>query len=228
MTVNIYINKALKYPLTYEEYDKINETWRFIKTLKTNEIILSVNKRYKIEEFYEYEKIANKLNWNMFITLSKILNKSNEDIINIEDYTDKKDLDIKIKQTKAINSNYYRSFINKIVIVDTKNRKIISKSQEGSSKIFVKNNLNKIMSNVLYNRELYEEIMNKGEELLKNKEYLLKITPKYNIQHDYCFPNLNRCVYNFGDKKLNINRIKKYYYNATEPKDKYWFKLILE
>jgi hypothetical protein len=67
--MNIMVNK-LKYPLTPEENDKLDDYWKFIKVFNVNNnnflyspreyrsnLIKKIKKKYTIDEFYFYEKI---------------------------------------------------------------------------------------------------------------------------------------------------------------------------
>lgn len=71
------------------------------------------------------------------------------------------------------------------------------------------------------NRKLYEKVMNDPTII---NEASLEL-PNHYYQYDYAFPNLNFCVYMFGNKDIRMERIKKMYY--TDSKGKEWFKLII-
>ena len=92
---------------------------------------------------------------------------------------------------------------------------------EGSSNIFSNsNNFNLLTLDILFNRELYEDVM--GNPIDKKKIQLISL-PKYYYQLDYCFPNLNCCQYSIGTYENKIDRIQKMYYNGNYD---YWYKLL--
>lgn len=217
-----------------------------------NYIIKTIRKKYDIEQFYFLENIANKLLWNLRWKLFPVLQNNNitideynefvknnyenmndipNELLQIDKiyYIDNADLQKKINQNKLMEINYYRSFINKLLIVDNDKKIIHIKEMEGSSDIFSKNYFNLLSFTIFIKRKLYEKVMRNPFIIVKNR---LKI-PKYYHQMDYGFPNLNLCTYSFGDKKCKLNRIKKMYYyennnkNNKNKKDNYWFKLIL-
>ena len=212
-----------------------------------NYILKVIKKRYTVHDFYLYETIANKLFWNLrwmvyplykhHITKKEYIkviknNYGNKTHIpqsilfcKSQKYTDTKDLDDKLFNNDIyINSTYYNSFINKLIIVDKVKKKIISKKLEGSSGIFSKNYFNLLTMTILFNRKLYENVMKNPYKLITHRliDKLLDNTHYY--QMDYGFPNLNMCVYTFGTKEDRTNRIKKMYYSKNP--EKYWKKLI--
>lgn len=250
MINDIYKSKILKYPLDKGEELLLNEVWRFINNFKLqsvfkaryrDKIIKRIRKKYTLHEFYLYESIANKLFWNLrwlifplWLNVNMTQRLYKEFIANNynfykkipepltrcteEEYYDS----FNIKDHKIYESTYYRSFINKIVMIDKKNGKIYFKDQEGSSHIFRQNYFNLMTMTILFDRRLYETIMRDPYQL-KSMNIAL---PQYYDQQDYCFPNLNLCVYKIGTKKDRLNRIEKMYYNKDGDKAKYWFRLI--
>lgn len=133
---------TLKYRiLTEDERDKINKYWDFIEDIKQTEytkhnyrkkIINLIRGKYTPEEFYQFEKIAEKL------YIQEIENKNK-----IEEYDDKEPALSRVKS-----NNYYRSEINKYIIEDNKKYKIVSEPQ-----LYFSTRMNEIMTN----REVYEE-----------------------------------------------------------------------
>jgi hypothetical protein len=254
MLTNIYTDKILKYPLTQEEYKKVDDVWTFIKIFNKpflyisdyrDYLIKKIDKKYNFKEFFLYESIMNKMFWNLrWLLFPLFLNhkldreKYYEFIENNYDdhqeipntlikcnelkYTDQIDLDNKLKEISLILNNYYRSFINKLIIIDNNNKIIYYKQMEGSSDIFHKNLFNLYTMTVLFNRKLYEKIM-KDPYLIKREKIPLS---NYYLQYDYGLPNLNYCTYNFSDKETRINRIKKMYYNIDHDAE-YFYKLIV-
>jgi len=208
-------------------------------------MIKVIRKKYTINEFFKLETIANKLLWNLrwiifpfwkdpkitkdtyYEIISKDYNGVNElpkylTLCNSIKYKNKDDLKKKINMLKIkFAGHYYRSFINKMIIVDKNNNMIYFKPIEGSSSIFEKNYFNLFSSQLMMDRNLYEMVM-------KNPFIVKKLNIKmaeYYQQFDYPFPNLNFCKYMIGNDNDRLNRIKKMYY-YDDPKEKYWFKLI--
>jgi len=246
---DIYQHKYLKYPLTDTEVDIINNVWNFLELFTKRYIFISdyrkyiikeINSKYEPEEFYILESILNKLFWNLRYIIAplwenpklseneykKIL-ENNYTIPNslllcsVNKFNNENELN-EIINNKITNSVFYRSFINKLIIVDRKNNLIYSKNIEGSADIFDKNYFNSYTMQILFNKKLYYKIM-KNPIIIKD----LKIDlPEFFYQYDYAFPNINYCVYKFGSKNDRYNRIKKMYYIKEKPKSKYWYKII--
>lgn len=240
----------IKYPLTDKEYSIINKVWAFIQIFNKpyiyitdyrNYLIKKIRKRYTLEEFYLYESIANKLYWNLRwllfpLFLNPNMTKHEYDNFNFNKYTeipdsltkckkmkyyDPDDLDKKLKDGDLYNDNYYRSFINKLIIIDQQNKTIYHKLMEGSANIFNKNNFNLVTWTILMDENLYNKIIDDPYNIKKLNIEL----PVYYHQQDYGFPNLNFCVYSFGSAEDHIDRIDKMYYKNKN--GKFWFKLIL-
>jgi hypothetical protein len=250
---NIYQDTVLKYPLTNEEYINVDDAWEFLEIFKKKFIFLSdyrddiikkIRNKYTVDEFYLYEKILNKLFWNlrwlMFplwenenISKNDYHNLINNNYNNIkkipnslllckfESYKNNDDMENKVKYNKLFEDTYYRSFINKLLIVDKKNKQIITKPIEGSSDIFTKNYFNLLSITILFDKDLYETII-KNPYKLKNMKIPLS---KYYYEYDYGFPNLNYCIYKFGTKENRTERIKKMYF-SKKPEAMYWFRII--
>ena len=208
-------------------------------------IINNIRKKYTEDEFYEYETILNKMFWNLRWLIFPLWNNKDmkEDeydkfVINnygnfdkiphslllcsYEKFNDEKDMYAKLNKNTIFETTYYRSFINKLIIVDKKNKIIMTKNFEGSSQIFNKNYFNLLTMTILFDTNLYEKIMQNPYSIKKNKI----TTSNYYYEHDYAFPNINFCTYKFGSKYDRKNRITKMYY-SEKPKGKYWFKLII-
>jgi len=250
MNKNIYINNKLKYPLNLDEYNKLDTAWKLINIFNIPFIFITdyrfyliktIRKKYTIEEFYELESIINKLFWNLrwvifplFIKpkiskddYDKFINNNKFDEIpnnlllcNKLKYENDDDLNKKLKNIN-LDSVYYRSFINKLVIVDRDIKTIYHKNMEGSSDIFKKNIFNLYTMTVLFDRNLYEKIMSNPYNAKHHKIEL----SNYYYQYDYGFPNMNYCVYGVGNDESKKDRIKKIYYNRLNDFE-YWYKLI--
>ena len=207
-------------------------------------LIKKVIKDYTIEQFYEYESTINKLLWNLRwlifplftnndMTKDEYYNFIKNNYNNNEGipkslslcesikYNDLNDLDNKLRNIYEYLDIYYRSFINKLVIIDDVNKVIHYKKMDGSSDIFSKNFFNAYCMMVLFDRELYEKIIS-DPYIIKKETIELS---NYYYQYDYGFPNLNFCVYEIGNKDYRINRVKKMYYNYSDDY-RYWFKII--
>lgn len=227
MENNIYNNTELKYPLTPDEIKHIESVWKFIKIFNKHflyiadyrdYLIKKINKKYTIDEFYLYETIANKLLWNLRVILLPYFTKTS--LCHQIKYTNTNELDEKIKKAEAYLGTYYRSFINKLIIVDKKDHSIYYKKMEGSSSIFHQNKFNLLTMYVFLNRELYEKVM---QNPIIYKEYI-EILPEYYYQYDYGFPNINLCIYKIGIDDDRQYRIKKMYY---EKNPENWVRLII-
>lgn len=137
------------------------------------------------------------------------------------------DLDNKIKKLYLNLDNFYRSFINKLIIIDKDKQLIYYKNMEGSSHIFSKNNFNLLTNTILFSKKLYKIIMT-NPYLIKNKIIEL---PHFYFEKDYGFPNLNYCAYNILSDNEKKDRINKMYYlgahqDYNSQNAKYWYKLL--
>jgi len=232
MNDNIYNNSQLKYPLTLDEINHLDAVWKFIKVFNKpflyineyrNYLIKKINKEYTLDEFYLYETIANKLLWNIrWILLPEFSAKSMEEESKCREikYTNSSDLDEKIRKIEGYLGNYYRSFINKLIIVNQQDHTIYYKKMEGSSNIFNQNKFNLLTMYIFMNRRLYERIIQNPKEYKEIMDDL----PEYYYQYDYGFPNINLCCYRIGIDDNRKYRIKKMYY---EKNPENWVKIII-
>ena len=237
------INEYNKLDKAWEMINIFNTPFIFITDYR-NYLIKKIRKKYTLNEFFELETIINKLFWNLrwmifplFINpeMTKVdydnfINNNYNNHTELPNslllckkikYENEKDLDDKLKNINCESAMYYRSFINKLIIIDYESKIIYNKEMEGSATIFSKNIFNLYTMTILFNRKLYEKIMNKPFTLKKHK---IKLS-NYYYQYDYGFPNLNYCVFSVGTNEYKINRIKKIYYNKSN-KFEYWYKLI--
>lgn len=234
---HIYKDKRLKYPLDDHEYSLIDRVWEFIKVFKRpfiyisdyrNYLIEKFHKKYTPDEFYILESIAEKLFWNLRWEVYGYFMESNQDKIDVIpndlllcdviEYDNEDDLDRKIKGIYMGNNVIYRSFINKIVMIDRDNKVIYHKKMEGSSNIFSQSSFNMCTLMTLFDRKNYEKTM-KDPKRIKNDQNKCH----HYYQLDYGFPNLNYCAYRLWDKGYRIDRIKKMYYNND---DRNWIKIL--
>jgi len=242
--MNIYTNNGLKYPLTNKECNDINSVWQFIgifakpfvSVTDYRNYLLETIKNYSVDEIYYLENIANKLFWNLRWTTFIFVIDDNISLIEydkfLENYGDYQsipkdlmqynetqydDLNQKLKEIEL--DNFYRSFINKLIMIDPSAKTIYYKNMEGSADIFNKNKFNLFTMTVLLNRELYEKVMVNPYNY-RNSDIELS---HYYYQYDYGFPNLNCCVYDFGNIDNKKYRIRKMY---LEDGANNWFKII--
>lgn len=223
--MNVYNDKILKYPLTPNEIKHLDAVWKFIRIFNKSYLyicdyrdylIKKINKRYTMDEFYLYESIANKLYWNLRHRLLEYFPQT-ETKCKLMKYVNGDDLDHKIRKIDQYLGSYYRSFINKLIIIDPTDHTIYYKKMEGSSEIFNKNNFNLVTMHIFMNHEIYERLMNDPSDYKKLE------LPEYYYQFDYGFPNINTCVYKFGTDETRKYRIKKLYFDG---KSENWVKLI--
>lgn len=225
--------------LSIDEHNKLDKVWAFMEIFNKEFVFITdyrrylikeIQSKYTLEEFYELESILNKLFWNLRLVLQPIwLNKENTDIkldnaltlCDCSSYTDDDDLNNKIKNNKLFDTTFYRSFINKLIIVDKVKKVIYTKKMEGASYIFGKNYFNLLTMFIMKDRSMYEKVMKKPE-IIKEASFDL---PNHYYQYDYAFPNLNFCTYMFGNPEIRKERIKRMYY--TDTKGKQWFKLFV-
>ena len=193
-------------------------------------VISEINKLYTPEQFYFYEKMLNKLLWNL-------LNKIKFDIKKCYQYIiqNNKKIKLKLLYIKCNDKNINKK-LNKI-----KNKYLYKNFRSFSHKIYISNYifLNYLdmshfrfhdkISMIMRNRQLYEYIMNKKKFDIKkkfnNKLYnLIDTNTQYTYYYpsDYPFPNVNFIFYNETKKKVWMDRIKKLYYiKMIDSKEKY-------
>jgi len=251
MLDDIYKSPLLKYPLTKEEESQLKKVWEFINAFKSDmtdtseyrkHLIEKIRKKYDVDQFYELEKIANKMFWNLRWILFPLWafpdmtiheyyafigsGYGNHDIIPYYlllskriSYTDYASMQSRLKTSQTRSKNFQRSSINKLIIVDKDNNLIYMKEAEGSSDAYSKNYFNLLTMVIFYNRTLYEQIMTEPF-LVRSMDIHI---PEIYYQLDYGFPNINSMIYDIG-KSRKIERIKKLYY--SEHWDRYWFDVI--
>jgi hypothetical protein len=211
------------FELTLEETTKLDQYWDFIylfsKPINLNDddwfadkdgqifgafhyrkyIIKEMQDKYTPEEFYFFEKMLNKMLFNLLFGFNfKYVNYRTPFITEI-------DLD------------YNKSYSNKILLYDEDQNKLMSynKNDHYTKLNVLQPKLRKLVS-TLRDRETYEKIM-------KNKKYYKKI--KF-ISHyypdDYAFPNVNLMFYNENKKETWIENIKRLYY--VDKCEENWYK----
>lgn len=220
-----YRSDELKYPLTDDEYNKISEVWEFIKKFKKmpsnlhtyrSELIKLIKNQYSAEEFYYLELIVEKLFWNLRNKTYKFFLENDKKCL--DDLLELKEGSLNDMLDEMYSDNSYRSFINKLILIDNINDKCYYKKIEGSSMIFSKNKFNLYTSIVLLNKKLYEMVM---MDPIKIKSISV---PEYYYQYDYPFPNLNYGRPFIQTKEYRMKRITQMYYSKRAEKN--WFKLL--
>lgn len=253
MISNIYTDKILKYPLTTEEYNQINEAWKFINIFNKpyiyitdyrNYLIKSINKEYDVEKFNTCETIVNKMFWNLRWLLFPLFqyNGLSSDIY-----------------YKIIENNYgnYKEIPNNITGCNNKSYEDIYDLENKIHDFYFETNnfyrsfINKLITIDKTNKQIYFRNMEASSDIFsKNYFNLLTITilfnkklyekimtnpymiskktitvPYYYFEQDYGFPNLNYCRYSIGNNDERLNRINKMYFETSDAKN--WFKIIL-
>ena len=223
---HVYKSDKLKYPLSNKEYDDIDKVWEFINRFNQKytflsdyreNIIKEISYNYSVNEFYRYESIASKLVWNLK-TIMDSINKISTGCSHKKFSSDEeKDAIINIFLK---NNTYYRSGINKAVIVDSRHHKIITRPTEGSSNILSSNKNNAQIGKIFQKRKKYEKIMSDPYNYNYDK---IKI-PEFYYEFDYAYPNLNLSVYKVDSKINQIKRIKDMYF--IENCERNWFRIL--
>lgn len=221
----IYQGDHLEYPLTESEYEQLEDVWDFIKKFKfltyglhdyRSKLINIIKKKYTNEEFLNLEIITEKLFWNLRDkTYNFFLTRDQN---NINDLLQLKEGSYGDLLNDMYKDNSYRSFINKLILIDDVNNKCYYKKIEGSCEIFNKNKFNLYTSVVLFNRNLYELVMANPEKIINT------CTPEYYYEYDYPFPNLNFGRPFIQTEEYRMKRINRMYYENDA--ERYWFKLL--
>jgi hypothetical protein len=189
--------------LDKKELKRLSEYWKFISIFiptpklyspyeYRRNIINNVRKLYTADDFYIYEKMLNKLLWNLLFKLN----------VNINNF------DVFDKKLFIIENILHGSYRHKIYIDDNKNKK---------SYVFlyykelVKYEILQKIFLIMCDKNLYDKVM-------KNPRFILQIksVSPYYYPIDYPFPNVNFLFYNKNNKSIWIDRIKKLYYNGME------------
>ena len=192
----LYIMNKLKYQLTQLEISKLDDYWKFIKIFNVkndemysfkqyrHDIIKKIQKKYTVDEFYFYEKILNKMLWNLLVMHNIYLNKI--------DFT-----------TKLAFSMKNKSYVNKQMMITEGGKNIIFPSYNNFE---LPKDLLQILT-ILRKRDMYEKA-------IKDKDYInnIKKIDNFYYPNDYPFPNVNLIEYNDNNKEVWIKRIKAYYY----------------
>jgi hypothetical protein len=204
MNKNPYNNSNLKYPLLESEVKLIDNVWEFINKFRETfltrgkyrrNIKNKIRQQYSIEEFYRYEKIVEKIYWNLANKIKSEINwdpkiyiKRKFNLNNIENRILKRN--VKVKESN----------VNKTYVI-TENNELIYKYK-------YPDDLDILVSSIMINRSIYETIMSDEEDIFN-----IDIEPYNNIvEFDYLFPNLNTIKSFVNNKSERINKISKMYY----------------
>jgi hypothetical protein len=241
MNREIYKEYTLPYRFTNDEINSLIKAWTFFMEFRRidlslhqyrKELIKIISSKYTPEEFLFYEGIIDKLYWNLQSRLARIWLQ--------DPYLNEIPYSLTLSQAEPflnttqynyiINENlkrdFYRSFINKLIVIDKTTNIIYTKDQEGSSNVMGKNYFNLLGSAIMSSIQLYERILHEPHLIIMTNIPL----PMYYHQLDYGFPNFSLCAYNINDINTNegrmyrLNRIKKLYYEPNCENN--WFKLI--
>ena len=242
MNKEIYKDYTLPYQFNKIELDNLIKAWNFFMEFRRidlslhhyrKELIKIISSKYTPEEFLLYEGIIDKLYWNLQQRLARIW--LNDPYLNQVPYSltlSKAEPYLNTTQynyivNESLKKDFYRSFINKLVVVDKTNSLIYTKDQEGSSNIMGKNYFNLLGSAIMSSIQLYERILHEPHLIIVTNIPL----PMYYHQLDYGFPNFSLCAYNINDintkegMSFRLYKIKKMYYEPNCENN--WFKLIL-
>ena len=197
------------YPLNKKEQSNIDKFWEFIDIFinilpkdysmysiynYNIELRTVIKSKYNVDEFYFYEKILNKLLFNLLFRY-------------------------KIKYEHIDNSAFVfnlsqingHSYSNKLLLFNEKSNTLLYMPHY----IYIKKYQSKLYNLIqcLTNKKLYEISMK-----LINYEDLIKEINKYKIYDtyyplDYPFPNVNLLFYNENNKKTWIKNIKRLIYS---------------
>jgi hypothetical protein len=206
-------NNNLKFPLDDNEIKNIDNVWNFMNKFRIteltrykyrNKITNKIKNDYLLEEFYEFEIIAEKLYWNLAFKIKEEIDLSNQVYV-------KKEYDIKNIKNKILmrSQKIKRSNLRKSYVI-TKNKIFLYKYE-------YPNDFDLLIASIIQNRSLYETIMANPSLI-----YSIEINPyNNNIEFDYPYPNLNTIKPFSKSKKKRINNIKNLYYSGESHKN--WF-----
>jgi hypothetical protein len=201
-----YTNNKLMYPIQNNEIINIDKAWEILTIFRKSHYTYSdyqkycvktISKNYTLNEFAEIENIIEKMYWN----LKKHLRMIDKPIIEIgfENI-------IKI-QNKIFNQNKFmtKNILRKALIY-IENKDIIL------YKFNYPNITDLLISSVMINRSIYEQIMSTPSADIRYLEKLRLESYVNHITFDYAFPNLNTMIPFYDNNVNRINKTKKMYY----------------
>jgi hypothetical protein len=207
MKINPYNNKNLKFPLLKKELKVLDKVWEFINDFRETKITRSKYKKYitekiinkyDINDFYNLEKIVEKIYWNL---VTKIKKDKNLKYLKPEIFfKEKYDLNETKNKILMRNNKIKESTVEKTFVV-TKSNKLLYKYK-------YPNDLDLLVSSIMINRSVYETIMSEEAEI-----FSIEIEPYNNIiEFDYPYPNLNTIKSFTKSKEERMNNIRNMYY----------------
>ncbi len=211
----------VKYKLTKNQNKELNKVWKFIQSFTPPKvskdwwtynngkllcayeyrhyIINIIQKNISINKFYEYEKIINKLYWNLKHKLISHIKTNNINYsINAQNV-------LKLASGSYINSRVHYNEIDK------KWYYFKMKLPE----------LDIICMDIMRDKTKYEFYL-KNPSNIKNYNKKEILDTYYHL--NYVFPNINPMFYNKNSKSYWIKKINLMYYQQN---DKNWYKLIV-
>jgi hypothetical protein len=206
MNKNPYNNNNLKYSFSENEMKIIDNVWEFINYFRETfltrgkyrrNIKNKIRQKYSIEEFYKYEKIVEKLYWNLVNKIKSEINLDQKIYI-------KRKFNLKNIENRILKRNVKvkESNVNKTYVI-TDNNELIYKYK-------YPDDLDITVSSIMINRSVYETIMSDEENIFN-----IDIEPYNNIvEFDYLFPNLNTIKSFVNNKNERINKISKMFYDG--------------
>lgn len=219
--MSVYTDKILKYPLKRKELKLLDDVWNFLDIFRItfitrsefrDYIINQIKMRFTLKQFYRYEKIVEKLYWNMCELLGTR--------IDIDNVFFKK-YDIKNRNVVINNilkeSNIGRTTIKKAYVINKNDNTIYYKYN-------YPDDFDLLMYSIMTNRILYETIiMNKNKITLEYLDKLIDQPFESIIEFDYPFPNINTFMPFCCSKDERKMNIFKMYYDDRENVENNWF-----
>lgn len=218
----------MEYTLNDEELDKLDSAWIFLNLFTKPiisvsqyryDLVNNIYNNYDADTFYKLEIICEKLLWNLINKVNYLYEIKNDRNICIDCETNLTESGFEKVMNKFYEDNSYRSFINKLVLVDDINNKLYHRPMEGTS-IFYNNEFNSTIWKIMSDRQLYDVVM------INPKEILNIPSPKYYVCGDYGFPNLNFGKPFIQSDSFRKKRIKKMFYKINSNDFSNWYKLI--
>lgn len=208
--MNPYTNHNLTYPLNLKELKNIDNVWNFLSLFREskptriqyrNHIISKIKENYNVNQFCLFEKILEKMYWN----LNNVLKNKIEISQNIRSK--------KIDRSKLSRLTDFILKSNKKIKESTV-RKAISyndQTNEVKYKYSYPDDFDLIISSIMIDRSMYETLLTNPEKI--TLEYLEMIEPYHNlIEFDYPFPNLNTLEPLDNSDNDRIQKINQMYF----------------
>jgi hypothetical protein len=205
MKINPYNNNKLKFPLLKKELKILDKVWEFMNDFRDTKItrskykkyiVLKIKNKYNINDFYNFEKIVEKIYWNLVTKIKQEMDDLKPEIFVKEKF------DLNKTKNKILMRN------NKIKESTIEKTYIITKSNKLLYKYKYPDDLDLLVGSIMINRSVYETIMSEEADIFN-----MEIEPYNNItEFDYPYPNLNTIKSFTKSKKERINNIHNMYY----------------